>query len=246
MGQPITPVEPTTPTVAVPTPGAELLSPRPDPGAELDRQIEVLVTLGWADLLGTTSDALRAALAPLHARLPSEPFTEVPPDDLIPFLLVVPVDVNDAVPAMRRGDRRGVSVIGRTEAVGYRTVEDVTLPDGPGYLLTGVDTGSEFCNLRPADARTAIAERGRSPLTMTEGIALATVRPDMLRRNRCFSLLASRAQNQRVPAIWISERRAKLGWCWDRNPHTWLGAASTAGRVGTEGARPPTCGERTR
>jgi hypothetical protein len=35
-----------------------------------------------------------------------------------------------------------------------------------------------------------------------------------------------------VPAVWISERRAKLGWCWDRNPHTWLGAASATGRVG--------------
>lgn len=99
-----------------------------------------------------------------------------------------------------------------------------------------MDTGSEFCDVRPADARTAIAERGRTPLTIAEGIALVTVRPDMLRRNRCFSLLASRAQNQRVPAIWISERRAKLGWCWDRNPRSWLGAASTAGRVGTNGA----------
>ncbi|WP_407937642.1 DUF5701 family protein [Mycobacteroides franklinii] len=35
----------------------------------------------------------------------------------------------------------------------------------------------------------------------------------------------------RVPAIWISDGRPKLGWCWDRNPHTWLGMASCRGRV---------------
>ena len=26
--------------------------------------------------------------------------------------------------------------------------------------------------------------------------------------------------------MWISERAPKLGWCWDGNPHTWLGTAS--------------------
>jgi hypothetical protein len=43
--------------------------------------------------------------------------------------------------------------------------------------------------------------------------------------------MGSRAGNQRVPAVWISERRPKVGWCWDRNPHTWLGAASAGGRT---------------
>ncbi|QZN87642.1 DUF5701 family protein [Cellulomonas sp. C5510] len=47
----------------------------------------------------------------------------------------------------------------------------------------------------------------------------------------CFSLLESRARNQRVPAVWISARAPKLGWCWDRTPHTWLGAASAGGRA---------------
>ena len=37
--------------------------------------------------------------------------------------------------------------------------------------------------------------------------------------------------DQRVPAFWISEGRPKLGWCWDRNPHTWLGTASCATRL---------------
>jgi hypothetical protein len=35
-----------------------------------------------------------------------------------------------------------------------------------------------------------------------------------------------------VPAFWISERAPKLGWCWDGNPHTWLGVASAGVRTG--------------
>jgi hypothetical protein len=31
--------------------------------------------------------------------------------------------------------------------------------------------------------------------------------------------------------MWISERAPKLGWCWDGNPHDWLGVASAAGRA---------------
>jgi hypothetical protein len=105
------------------------------------------------------------------------------------------------------------------------------VPDEP-YLLTHVDTGSEHCGVRPEDALATVLGRGRTPLTLAEGVALTIVRPDMLRPNRCYSLAGSRTgTNQRVPAVWISERRAKLGWCWDRNPHTWLGLASAGGRL---------------
>ena len=129
------------------------------------------------------------------------------------------------------GRRVGVSVIDRDEAPTYRPIPGVEVPAVP-YLLWGVDTGSELCNVRPEDALVTITGRGRTPLTIDEGVALVVVRPDMLRPNKCFSLLASRTgSNQRVPAVWISERRAKLGWCWDRNPHTWLGAASAADRL---------------
>jgi hypothetical protein len=34
-----------------------------------------------------------------------------------------------------------------------------------------------------------------------------------------------------VPALWIADRAPKLGWCWDGNPHTWLGTASAAHRL---------------
>jgi len=57
-------------------------------------------------------------------------------------------------------------------------------------------------------------------------------RPSLLEKNKCFMLSGSRRHDRRVPALWISERAPKLGWCWDGNPHTWLGVASAGGRVG--------------
>ena len=234
----ITSLDPTLPTVlAEPFGVGELRTPRSDPAAELDRQVEVYVALGVAGLLGLTGPELHDAVAPLRAALPTTdaPVGAADPTDHVPFVLVLDHDPNDAAPAMRRGPRSGVSVIDRDEARTYLPIAGASPPAGPAYLLTDVDTGSEFCGVRPSEALTAIHARGRTPLTMAEGVALTIVRPDMLRPNRCYSLLASRAGNQRVPAVWISERRPKLGWCWDRNPHTWLGAASAGARVGSPG-----------
>lgn len=230
----ITPLDPALPTLlAEPFGVGELLTPRTDPVAELDRQVDVYVALGVAALAGLTDQALRDVVAPLRATLPpaDAPVGATDHADHVPFVLVLDVDPNDAAPAMRRGTRRGVSVIGRDEAATYLPIDGVMTPAGPAYLLTDVDTGSEFCGVRPSDALIAIRGRDRTPLTMAEGVALTIVRPDVLRPNRCYSLLASRPANQRVPAVWISERRPKLGWCWDRNPHTWLGAASAGARV---------------
>lgn len=218
------------PTVLAPTPA---LPYRPaDPGAEFDRQVAVYEALGAAALLGSPG-ALAERVAPLRALVAG--ITPAPGaverDDAAPFVLVLPaLDPNDLAPAMRRGERRGVSVIGREELATYAPIPGVEVPGAP-YLLTGIDVGSDFRDVAPRDALVTIRERGRTGLTIAEGVALAVVRPDLLRPNRCWSLLASRAGNQRVPAVWISERRAKLGWCWDGNPHTWLGAASAGARV---------------
>jgi hypothetical protein len=113
----------------------------------------------------------------------------------------------------------------------FKTLEQVSIPDGFAYLLTGIDRGRAFLNVTPETALKTLRQENRSPLTINEGITLLTHYPDFLKKNNCFSLLASRYTDQRVPALWISEKRPKLGWCWDRNPHTWLGSASCGARV---------------
>jgi hypothetical protein len=235
MPVPVVPADPAWPTVAAADRAAAPFDPAAEPGAELDRQVQAYVDLGVAALHGWSADGLHAAVAPLRAALgASTPSSDVDPDDHVPFVLVLDggtARANAVVPALRRGPRAGVSVIDDGELAGYLPLPDATAPAGP-YLLRDVDTGTEFCSVPPEQALTTVRERGRVPLTVAEGLALVVVRPDMLRPHRCFSLMGSRAQNQRVPALWISERRPKLGWCWDRNPHTWLGAASAGSRTG--------------
>jgi hypothetical protein len=107
----------------------------------------------------------------------------------------------------------------------------VELPGAPAYVLTDVDLGAESRNVRPEDALADILAAGRSPLTIDEGIALILQQPEAIATNWGFSMAGARRGDQRVPAFWISDGAPKLGWCWDRNPHTWLGTASCASRV---------------
>jgi hypothetical protein len=102
------------------------------------------------------------------------------------------------------------------------------------YLLVNIDRGKENINLAPNQALPLLQKASRSPLTIDEGVAIVTHYPDFLRKNNCFSLLASRhSGDQRVPALWInSQKSPNLGWCWNGNPHTWLGSASCTTRLG--------------
>lgn len=236
MPVPVIAPDPTWPTVAAADRAPEPYDPGAAAAAELDRQVRAQLDLGLAAVHGLSPADLVAAVGPLRAALAAGAAagpSSVDADDHVPFVLVLDggtARANASVPALRRGTRPGVSVIDDDEMAGYRPLPDLDVPAAP-YLLLDVDTGTEFCNTRPEDALATVRGRGRTPLTVAEGIALVAVRPDMLRPNRCFSLMGSRAGNQRVPAVWISERRPKLGWCWDRNPHTWLGAASAGGRT---------------
>jgi hypothetical protein len=125
-------------------------------------------------------------------------------------------------------------VVDRNHAPGdlatYEPLPELEVP-GAAYLLVDVDRGEEFCGVRPENALPVIRDRGRTPLTIDEGIAVVTHEPRLLEKNACFMLSGSRRQDRRVPALWISERAPKLGWCWDGNPHTWLGVASAGSRV---------------
>lgn len=237
--QPVVRVDPALPTLVAAT------VPPFDAGAtaqqELDRQVRAYVATGVASLLGLDEVSLRRRVEPLHQALQHH----VPSDDdaaasarergdHVPFVLVLDHGgrgLNALVPAMRHGARHGTSVIGDDELGTYAPVEGVDLPAGD-RLVVDVDTGGPFRGATPEAALAAVRRAGRTPLTVEEGIALVVVRPDMLRPNRCFSLMGSRRGDQRVPAVWLSARAPRLGWCWDRNPHDWLGAAHAAGRLG--------------
>ena len=80
---------------------------------------------------------------------------------------------------------------GEGDLAGYHPIDGCT-PPAAAYLLVGVERGEEFCNVRPEDATRTIRERGRTPLTIDEGIALVTQVPPVLEKNKCFMLAGSR------------------------------------------------------
>ena len=200
-----------------------------DHSAELDRQVAV-----WADLghpLPTpTVDALREQLAGLPTPDPDAETSR----EQVPFVLVVPAAARPAEKAIAQVSLRGRPGTLNQHAGDIDDFEPITaagVPDADAYLLVDVERGSEFCNVPPEPAVATLADRGRTPLTVAEGIALVSMRTDVLEKNHCFSLAGSRHGDRRVPAIWISKGAPHLGWCFAGAPHTWLGVASAGRRV---------------
>lgn len=204
---------------------------------EFDRQLDRLVavlptTLGIAPQeLGNTLEPLRPLAAGLAQR--QEGSAAGAPFVLMPDLTAT--DLEAVVPLLRLVGSDEPGVLDRNhgpEGLGpYRARPELGVPAEGPYLLVDVERGEEFCGVRPRDAVTTLAGRGRTPLTIAEGLVLQIVRPDLLQKNRCFMLAGSRRGDRRVPALWISARAPKLGWCWEGNPHSWLGTASAEGRT---------------
>ncbi len=199
---------------------------------QVERQLERLVALGAAELAGMSGDAFRKlghglgdGVACVHPAL-------VPPSRLAPLL--------------RHDDQPGFVVEDLTDLDEFAPIESIDLPDRPVYVLRDVDAGVDLLDWTPNDAVPEILGRGRTPLTISEGISWLLQEPSRLEANRCFMCAGSRKHtargvDARTPAIWISRgtgrdgrarRNApKVGWCWAGNHHSWLGFASTSGRA---------------
>jgi hypothetical protein len=157
------------------------------------------------------------------------------------------VPASRLAPLLERGGQPGFVVEDLTDLDDFSSLETVTVPDAPLYLVSDVARGDDMLNWSPEEAMAGLAERGRTPLTISEGIAWLLQDPARLEPNRCFMCVGSRrvkadgGLDARTPAVWISggtgrdgrHRRGapKVGWCWARNRHTWLGFASAAGRL---------------
>ena len=205
-------------------------------------QVDRLVGLGYPALAGLAESDLRSRLDPLGELAAGLDDTD--DHGHAAYVLVVTrglVDPYDTVPLLRLVGSDEQGVVDRNHAPGdlatYEPLPELAVPEVPAYLLVDVQRGEEFCGVRPEDALPVIRARGRTPITIDEGIALVTHAPHLLEKNRCFMLSGSRRHDRRVPALWISQRAPRLGWCWDGNPHTWLGVASAGARVAQKSVR---------
>lgn len=207
----------------------------------LTAQADRLVSLGVHKLAGLSSADLCDAAAAAHPREGA--------------LLVVQPELAPASRLAGLVERAGVQgfVVADMSDVDAFTPID-PLPAGAVYLVDGLERGDELANWSPDEALPALTGRGRTPLTLTEGIHWLLQQPEALERNRCFMTIGSRLRrpdgrlDTHTPALWLSngtgrdgrERRnaPKVGWCWAGNRHTWLGFASAAGRTAVPSVRP--------
>ena len=199
---------------------------------EFDRQIDALVASGLPEAQDLSENCFRAWVEPLRDLLPDvEPVT-----DGLPFVVVVPhLPVVPVLESVHTVGGPGFTTMDDEDLARFRPLPELEVPAAP-YLLVDVDPGADTLNLPPAEVLPRLRAAGRSSLTIAEGLAVLVSDPGVLRGRNCFSLLGSRAGDKRVPALWISSRRPRLGWCYQGAPHTWLGSASCAGRLGEPAA----------
>ena len=203
---------------------------------EFERQISNLIQKGYPSITGQSEEDFRKQLEPLRQKIVELEHAGVSVQKgEVPFVIVIKRDWIDAERAMQlveRKNKAGFSIMDSEELNRFTPIEGIELPEGFAYLLVDIDTGQETLNVTPIQAMEIIKNENRSPLTIEEGVALITHFPEVVKKNNGFSLLASRCGDKRVTALWISEGRPKLGWCWAGNPHTWLGSASCQYRFG--------------
>lgn len=204
---------------------------------EFDRQLDTLVALGYPALMGLQAQGFRALAGPLRPLLREQVSgAPAPRHEVAPFVLVVSgaqVPASQRISLVTWGGRPGVLSPHFADADTFRPT--VELPAAALYALLRVERGEEFCGVRPAEAAQVLAGRGRTLLTIEEGLCFLHASPASLEKNKCFHTGASRGTDRRVPALWISQKAPVLGWCWEQNHHTWLGVASAESRLAVEG-----------
>lgn len=203
---------------------------------EFDRQINTLLEKKYPQLAGISTEVFIEKVQQLKSHLTTVPSNDMSMDEgKLPFVIVVKhslLDTQKAVSLTFRDGKQSFTNMYPHTPDEFSPIPSLALPDSDIYVLVDIDRGKNTLNIRPDEALEMIVQQNRSPLTIDEGVAILTHYPQFLQKNNCFSLLGSRMKNQRVPALWITrEKSVRLGWCWERNPHTWLGSASCASRL---------------
>lgn len=214
-------------------------NPAPSPVSlpPIAAQLERLIDLGVPGLAGVSVPDFRSLCPDSAATSDPHPLLAVHPSLVPARRLIEAVSING---------RKGFLVTDMQDVDDFVPTADVAVPDDPLYLVAGLDRGDDMANWSPEEAAVEIAARGRSPLTLNEGLSWLVQDPGALERNHCFMTIASRKPkvtggfDARTPALWLSngtgrdgaamKHHPKAGWCWWRNRHTWLGFASCAAR----------------
>lgn len=194
---------------------------------EIQQQLDRIVALGYPDVADMSESAFRALARPLiealeHSDLGTN-ILLVPTRELVtPESLIARTSINRMA---------GFSTLPPRDITSFVPQDGFEPPEGPFYLAIDPHTGTSYINREPDVARKLIDSDERLPLTLEEGLALATQWPDRIIENG-FNLLGSRSTDGRVPSIWMSQNAPRLGAVWPNSRHTWLGNAYCQSRRG--------------
>jgi hypothetical protein len=207
--------------------------------AHFTLQVDTYVAAGYHDLADMTEARFRGHLEPLRSALDravADGLALATDATHLAFAVAVTsrlVERGARVSPLRVPGRDVSGVVDRghrDELDAYEDLAELGVPDADAYLLLDVDRGDTLREIAPDHALVALAARSRSPLTLDEGLSLATVHPAVLEVDAGFLLAGSR-NGLRVPALWVTAGTPMLGWGGGATPETWLGVASTASRV---------------
>ncbi|WP_300765935.1 DUF5701 family protein [uncultured Bifidobacterium sp.] len=195
---------------------------------EVRRQLSRLVALGYPDVADVSADAFVALAEPIVDALEREPLDGdillIPTRELVsPESLIARTSINRMA---------GFTTMPPRDIVSFLPQDGFEPPEGPFYIVVDPHTGTAYDNREPDVARKLIDSDDRLPLTLEEGLAIATQHPDWLVDRNGFNLLGSRSADGRVPSIWMSQGAPRLGAVWPNSRHTWLGNAYCSGRRG--------------
>ena len=184
---------------------------------EAQKQLDRIVALGYPDVADMSAAAFRALAEPLigaleHSDLGSN-ILLVPTRELVsPESLIARTSINRMA---------GFTTMPPRDIASFLPQDGFMPPEGPFYLVVDPHTGTCYINREPDVARKLIDSDERLPLTLEEGLAIATQHPEWLLE-----------KDGRVPSIWMSQNAPRLGAVWPNSKHTWLGNAFCMARRG--------------
>ena len=198
---------------------------------EAQKQLDRIVALGYPDVADISAAAFRSLARPLigaleHSDLGSN-ILLVPTRELVsPESLIARTSINRMA---------GFTTMPPRDIASFLPQDGFMPPEGPFYLVVNPHTGTCYVNREPDVARKLIDSDERLPLTLEEGLAIATQHPEWLAGKNGLQILprlTASADGRRAEHLDEPERTASWAAVWPNSRHTWLGNAYCTARRG--------------